>query len=161
MISADLRRTVRILYAFSCGYCGITETEVGAYLTIDHYRPRDAGGTDEIANLVYACHACNLHKSAAWDLLDCPVLHPLQTQMSLHVRSMPDGTLQGLTSAGVRHLEVLHLNRLPMVERRKLRLLMAAVLEREAQLRDKEKRLDQEIQRKKRAIRRRRWGKRS
>ena len=41
MISAELRRTVRTLYAFACGYCGVTETEVGAYLTIDHYQPLD------------------------------------------------------------------------------------------------------------------------
>ena len=37
MISAHLRRTVRTLYGFSCGYCGVTETEVGSFLTIDHF----------------------------------------------------------------------------------------------------------------------------
>ena len=154
MITAELRRTVRILYAFSCGYCGVTEAEVGAYLTIDHYQPRDAGGTDEIANLVYACHACNLHKSAAWDAMEFPVLHPLHTEMSLHIQLLPDGKLQGLTPEGIRHIGVLHLNRTPMVERRKMRMLVATVLEREAELRAKEKQLDQEIQHKKRAVRR-------
>lgn len=67
MISAGIRRTVRTIYAFACGYCGVTETEVGAFLTIDHFQPQDAGGSDDITNLVYACHACNLYKSAAWN----------------------------------------------------------------------------------------------
>src|ERR1041385_5667342 len=86
MISAEIRRTVRTLYAFACGYCGVTETEVGAYLTIDHYQPQDAGGSDDITNLVYTCHACNLYKSAAWDPLNPPILHPLRTEMHLHIR---------------------------------------------------------------------------
>ena len=124
MISAEVRRTVRTLYAFTCGYCGITEVEVGAHLTIDHFQPRDAGGTDDVPNLVYACHACNLHKSASWDALNPPVLHPLRTEMHLHVRSLSDGTLQGLTPEGIRHIDVLQLNRLPMVERRKMRRLI-------------------------------------
>lgn len=119
MISAHLRRTVRTLYAFSCGYCGVSETEVGAYLTIDHFVPRDANGSDDIENLVYACPACNRHKSAAWNPQAPPVLHPLRTNMTLHVLPLPDGLLQGLTAEGVRHIETLHLNRPPMVERRK------------------------------------------
>jgi hypothetical protein len=156
MISAELRRTVRTLYAFACGYCGVTETEVGAYLTIDHYQPKDAGGSDDVTNLVYACHACNLYKSAAWEPLNPPVLHPLRTEMHLNIRSLQDGTLQGLTPEGVRHIEALHLNRFPMVERRKMRLLLEAILQREAQIREQEKQFDREIGKKKRTIRRKR-----
>ena len=59
MITAEHRKTIRILYAFACGYCGVTETEVGGRLTIDHYQPKDAGGSDALDNLVYACHVCN------------------------------------------------------------------------------------------------------
>ena len=36
MTDAELRLTVRTIYAFGCGYCGITETDTGAHLTIDH-----------------------------------------------------------------------------------------------------------------------------
>jgi hypothetical protein len=154
MISAELRRTVRTLYAFACGYCGVTETEVGAYLTIDHYQPLDAGGSDDLDNLVYACHACNLHKSNTWDLSDPPVLHPLRIDMHLHLHSLPGGMLQSLTPAGVRHIEALHLNRAPLVERRRMRRLMETMMEREAQWWDREKQFDQEIQKKKRMIRR-------
>ena len=154
MISAELRRTVRTLYVFACGYCGVTETEVGAYLTIDHYQPQDAGGSDGIDNLVYACHDCNLYKSASWNVLAPPVLHPLDTEMQLHLHSLPDGTLQGLTSEGIRHIVALHLNRAPLVERRKMRRLVESMLEREAQLWERERQLDQEIQKKKRMVRR-------
>jgi hypothetical protein len=153
MISAELRRTVRTLYAFACGYCGVTETEVGAYLTIDHYQPLDAGGSDDIDNLVYACHACNLHKSASWNLANPFVLHPLRTDMHMHIRPLPDGTLQGLTPEGTRHIDVLHLNRAPMVERRKMRRLIESVLERDAQLREQEQQLDQDAQQKIRNVR--------
>jgi hypothetical protein len=154
MISAQVRRTVRILYAFSCGYCGVAETEVGAYLTIDHYIPRDAGGTDDISNLVYACHACNMHKSAAWDSQSPPILHPLRTDMSVHIAASDDGILRGLTPEGIRHIEVLHLNRPPMIERRRVRRLLHTLLEIEAQRLMREKELDREMRAKTRRIRR-------
>ncbi len=154
MISAHLRRTVRALYAFACGYCGITETEAGSQLTIDHYQPKDAGGSDDIANLVYACHACNLLKSAAWNPLNAPVLHPLRSDMNDHIRLLPDSILQGLTPEGTRHIETLHLNRVPLVAHRKIRRVMEAIFEREERLRAQDTLEDQEIHKKQRMIRR-------
>ena len=50
---------VRQHYGQRCGYCGITETDAGGELTIDHYRPVAAGGNDSDDNLVYACFRCN------------------------------------------------------------------------------------------------------
>ena len=157
MISVNLRRTVRTLYAFACGYCGVTEAEVGSYLTIDHYQPEGAGGSDEIENLVYACHACNLHKSTAWNPQTPPVLHPLQTDLTLHLRALPDGTLEALTPEGGRHIETLHLNRPPMIERRKRLALIEKILERDVQLDRYEAQLAQEAQNKKRFARRKRF----
>lgn len=156
MIPAPLRRTVRTLYAFACGYCGVTETEVGSSLTIDHYQPKDAGGTDEIDNLVYACHVRNLHKSTAWNPQMPPVLHPLQTDLSLHVRALPDGLLEGLTMEDKRHIETLHLNRSPMIARRKWLRLIEKVLERDVQLDRYEVQIAQAALNKKRLARRRR-----
>ncbi|MEM4409784.1 MAG: HNH endonuclease signature motif containing protein, partial [Candidatus Caldarchaeum sp.] len=51
----QLLEAVRIQYGYRCGYCGVAETEVGALLEIDHYRPLLAGGTDALDNLVYCC----------------------------------------------------------------------------------------------------------
>ena len=154
MISAHLRRTVRTLYAFACGYCGVSETEVGAYLTIDHFMPEDAGGADEIENLVYACHTCNMHKSAAWNPQVPPVLHPLRTDMAQHVRLLPDDTLQGITAEGTRHVATLHLNRPPMVERRKMRRMIQTLMQYEAERMARERSLERETRATKRKIRR-------
>lgn len=157
MISAELRRTVRILYAFSCGYCGVTETEVGSQLTIDHYHPKDAGGADHLANLVYSCPLCNLHKSTAWSSQQSPILHPLQTEMNLHTRLRPDGILEALTPEGGLHIETLHLNRPPMVQRRKTKQLMEELIEQNLKRQEREIQAEQDIQRKRRLTRRRRF----
>nr|WP_309687635.1 HNH endonuclease signature motif containing protein [Armatimonas sp.] len=61
-MTAALRRQVRVRFRFACAYCGVTEASVGAQLTIDHYQPRSAQGTDDLENLVYACPACNQFK---------------------------------------------------------------------------------------------------
>ena len=82
------------------------------------------------------------------------ILHPLRTEMHLHLHPLPDGTLQGLTPEGTRHITALHLNRAPMVERRKMRRYLETIIEWETQLRDREKQLDQEAQKKKRIVRR-------
>jgi hypothetical protein len=153
VISAELRRTVRTIYAFACGYCGVTETEVGAHLTVDHYQPQDAGGSDEISNLVYACHACNLYKAAASNPQQATVLHPLRDNLTLHIRLLPDGLLQDLTPEGKLHIEALHLNRFPLVERRRIRRLIEALLEQETQDQKRQQQIDQAVRRKKRALR--------
>lgn len=153
MISAHLRRTIRTLYAFACGYCGVTETEVGAYLTIDHFIPLDAGGSDDVENLVYACHTCNLHKSSAWNAQYPPILHPLRTDMMLHVRLLPDGTLQSLTPEGAKHIETLHLNRQPMIEHRKMRRMIQALIVLEAERLEQDRQIDEEVRKNKAKIR--------
>ena len=66
MIRAQTKRITRAVYAFRCGYCGVSETQCGAELTYDHFRPQSRNGTDEAANLVYACHACNEFKGDCW-----------------------------------------------------------------------------------------------
>ena len=35
---------VRRLYRYTCGYCGLTETDAGSEMTLDHFMPRVAGG---------------------------------------------------------------------------------------------------------------------
>jgi hypothetical protein len=43
-----------------CFFCG-KPLKMGT-LSIDHYLPRDAGGTDEVFNLVACCKSCNADK---------------------------------------------------------------------------------------------------
>ena len=59
MVSRTLRDSIRALYGFRCGYCGVTETESGGQLEIEHFRPRSRGGQDILDNLIYACPTCN------------------------------------------------------------------------------------------------------
>lgn len=46
---------------FKCAYCGATPND--GPLHVDHVDPKAGGGSDDPANLVTACAACNLGKS--------------------------------------------------------------------------------------------------
>lgn len=119
MISARLRRTVRSIYDAHCGYCGVSEDEVGSPLTVDHYQPESRQGTDDLENLVYCCPACNAFKSDYWP--SDPVirlLHPLRDDFGTHLRQEADCRLTALTEAGERQIERLHLNRPALVRHR-------------------------------------------
>lgn len=62
-ISKETRETVRTRANFACEYCGVTETDSGSELTIDHFHPPRKGGDDKLDNLIYCCYRCNLYKS--------------------------------------------------------------------------------------------------
>jgi HNH endonuclease len=65
MTSAE-RAALRQRYNFRCGYCGVSETEVGAELTGDHFQPTSREGQDIPSNWVYCCFACNSAKGDYW-----------------------------------------------------------------------------------------------
>jgi 5-methylcytosine-specific restriction endonuclease McrA len=78
------RDTLRQLYQFRCGYCGTSESEMGAELTVDHFQPRSRGGTEEANNWVYCCHACNEFKGDLWQPGSTGrILHPLQDDLTV------------------------------------------------------------------------------
>ena len=120
-------------YHYACGYCGVTEGTSGGKLTIDHYRPRTAGGDDSIDNLVYACFKCNQFKHNFWPstadmALDWRVLHPLLDDLSTHLRlNSSNGQLESLTETGRFHIILLHLNR-PQLIRHRLGLQLQKAL---------------------------------
>jgi hypothetical protein len=131
-------QTVRERYASCCGYCGVSETDVGGELTVDHFRPVSAGGDQSDANLVYACVRCNQYKGAllpeATDFTqEQRLLHPLQDDLATHMREDEStGRLQGITATGRFHIEVLRLNRPALIvhrQRRALAVLLEARLE--------------------------------
>lgn len=108
----SLRQSVRTRYNFRCGYCGVSETNMGAEMTVDHFQPRIHGGADELDNLVYSCHACNEFKSDYWQTEpDLRLLHPLRDDFTHHYREQDDGTLLVLTERGANHIQALRLNR--------------------------------------------------
>lgn len=61
-ISRALRYQVLRRDNHACRYCGATAPDVK--LTVDHVTPTALGGSDEPANLVTACSACNGGKAA-------------------------------------------------------------------------------------------------
>ena len=111
-----LRQSVRLHYDFRCGYCSVSETNIGAELTIDHCRPRVHGGEDTLDNLVYSCHACNEFKGDYWRVEpELRLLHPLLDDLTLHYRQIIDGKLEAITERGANHLKALRLNRPELV----------------------------------------------
>ncbi len=158
MVSERLRQSIRALYGFSCGYCGVTEAESGSQLEIDHFLPESHGGQDVLDNLVYACPTCNRLKGDYWPASgaspDLMLLHPQRDDTSAHVSSLPDGRLIGLTKRGWFHIQRLRLNRAQLIELRLQReevQRLHQVLEhsQQAQIRLQEyvRELEQEIER--------------
>lgn len=128
MVSEALRQSIRALYDFRCGYCGVSETESGGQLEIDHFLPQSRGGPDALDNLVYACRTCNAFKGDYWPppgaSPDLTLLHPQRDDFTAHIDSLPDGRLIGLTKRGWFHIHRLRLNRSPLIG---LRLQRVAV----------------------------------
>jgi hypothetical protein len=125
MISKALREQVRALYGFKCGYCGVSEVESSGELEIDHFQPVAHGGSDEPANLVYACAACNRFKSDYWPGAEAgdelKLLHPTLDNLAAHLAEMTDGRLAGLTLRGWFYIYRLHLNRPALIALRRQR----------------------------------------
>jgi 5-methylcytosine-specific restriction endonuclease McrA len=96
--------TVRECYAFCCGYCGVSEVDVGGELTVDYFCPVSAGGDDSDGHLVYACVRCNQYKGALHpEMIDVVnewrLLHPLGADLAAHIREDErTGRLAGLTA---------------------------------------------------------------
>ena len=46
MNSDEIRQQVRQRADFTCEFCGISETDTGGELTVDHFQPFGKGGND-------------------------------------------------------------------------------------------------------------------
>ena len=117
-------QAVRKRYQYRCGYCGVSETDTGGELTIDHYHPVSAGGDDSDDNLVYTCYRCNLYKSdiqmdPALPESEFRILHPLLDSTTAHLLlNVLTGKLEPLTDRGRFHLVTLRLNRAELIAHR-------------------------------------------
>ena len=115
---------VRRRYSSRCGYCGVSETDTGGQLTVDHYRPVSKGGGEDDDNLVYACFKCNLYKGDFHPNADDlhkgrHLLHPLLDDPTAHIQPIDEsGRIEPLTDTGRFHIELLQLNRPALVRHR-------------------------------------------
>ena len=116
-IPADLREQVRQYANFACEFCGVTETDTGGQLTIDHYQPQAKGGEDHFENLLYCCARCNQYKMDYWPEQpeDVFLWNPREEPFLQHFLELDDGMLYPLTPIGTFTLKRLRLNRPPLV----------------------------------------------
>jgi hypothetical protein len=114
----------------ACEYCGVTEIDSAGPLTVDHFQPQARGGTDDLSNLLYCCWRCNLYKVDYWPAQPSdPVLwNPRSEPIAAHCLLLADATLHPLTPTGRFTIGRLRLNRLPLVEYRRRKLLQAGEL---------------------------------
>lgn len=135
-MSHPLHQQVRQAWAFRCGYCGVSEAAVGGELTVDHYQPRAADGSDELSNLGYACSRYNQYKGDFWPTAQQAaagfvVLHPNRHDTTEHWRENElTGELEALTATGAFHLKLLHLNRPQLLAQRLERRVIALLRQR-------------------------------
>lgn len=125
-VPAAIRNQVRERANFTCEFCGVTETDTGAELTVDHFRPRAKGGDDDPDNLLYSCVRCNQYKLDYWpaDASSPSLWNPRREPGTHHFVLLDDGTLHPLTPTGEFTLRRLRLNRPALVacrQRKKLR----------------------------------------
>jgi hypothetical protein len=116
-ISGELTEQVRQRAGFACEYCGVSETDTGGLMTVDHFQPRARGGSDDLGNLLNCCFRCNLYKADYWPSEpNDPVLwNPRHVPISSHVLTLADGTLYPLSATGAFTVQRLRLNRPPLV----------------------------------------------
>jgi HNH endonuclease len=116
-ISAAIRQQVRQRADCACEFCHIHEDDAGATLTIDHFRPRSKGGSDELNNLVYACPSCNQYKQDYWpiDAQSLSLWNPRNEDFTEHFTEAENGQLIGLTLVGAFTIRHLRLNRPQLV----------------------------------------------
>jgi hypothetical protein len=141
------RETLRRRFQFRCGYCGVSERDVGAELTVDHFQPRSQGGLHEPENWVYCCHACNEFKEDFWQPTAAHrILHPLRDELAAHLIEQEDETLLALSETGAFHIERLHLNRQPLVAYRCQRRRLEAARQTQARLLERLQQLEVQVQ---------------
>lgn len=104
-------------FSFRCVYCLFRERNYPngqAAFGVDHQVAKSAWMPWALVyeNLVYACNLCNSAKGIQ------PVLDPCFQAFSNHLRVLMDGTLIGLSVDGNDLIDLLHLNRPNLIEKR-------------------------------------------
>lgn len=115
-IPPGTREQVRQRAGFACEFCGITETDAGAQLTVDHFQPLAKGGSDDLGNLIYCCVRCNQYKHDYWPSGpgEPQLWNPRREPASCHFMELDNGQLQPLTGVGAFTIRRVRLNRPPL-----------------------------------------------
>ncbi len=110
-----------------CEYCKLLQMYFAPTFTNEHIIPSVLGGTDELANLAKACHACNLSKGVAITAFDTlskqtvSLFHPRKDKWQDHFIWSEDFlTIIGLTPTGRVTVERLKMNRFASINIRRV-----------------------------------------
>ena len=117
-IPRALREQIRQRANYACEFCGVSETDTGGELTIDHFQPITKGEDDHLDNLIYCCSRCNLYKLDYFPTSsseDSVLWNPRREPFSKHFIALDNGKLHPLTPVGTFTISRLRLNRQPLV----------------------------------------------
>ncbi|WP_339613700.1 HNH endonuclease [uncultured Rubinisphaera sp.] len=130
----DLRDRLLEQHDGKCGYCGCAIQPV-AFPVLEHFYPKSRY-PEKVAdpeNILLVCPVCNTLKADKFPLdeHDQPLLlNPNVDDFTDHLEFSEEGTVKGLTPRGEATIELLQLNREPLVEQRKLERLERTFLTR-------------------------------
>ncbi len=114
--------------AGACGeYCRSQERFAVQSFSIEHVRPRSAGGSDDVSNLAYSCQGCNNHKltcTTATDPvtgLEVPLFDPRRHVWADQFAWSDDfSEMVGVSPTGRATVVLVHLNREGVVNLRRV-----------------------------------------
>jgi hypothetical protein len=130
-VHAALRRLIEQRAGGCCEYCRSQARFSTQTFSLEHILPRSAGGVTSAENLAWACQGCNSHKYTRTQAIDpatkrlAPLFHPRLHRWEEHFAWDEQYELViGLTATGRATVEALRLNRVELVNLR--RVLYAA-----------------------------------
>ena len=130
-VPSAIRQIVAARARDYCEYCRCSGQFATESFTIEHIKPRQAGGETTLENLAWSCFGCNSHKHTKINGVDPetdqqePLYNPRQQVWTEHFGWSRDFTqVIGRTPCGRATVEALRLNRLGVVNLRRL-LFMA------------------------------------
>jgi len=98
-----------------CEYCQLHEADDGLAFHVEHIVPHKHGGSDDLANLAFACQFCNLHKGPNLSGIDpvtgvtAELFHPRNDGWSDHF-AIEQFQFVGLTAKRRATIRVLAMN---------------------------------------------------
>src|ERR1043166_2637848 len=112
-VPAQLKRLVIQRAGGCCEYCFAQARFALQEFSVEQVLPKSKGGTSESENLALACQGCNNHKYNR--------SHPRQQPWSEHFAWNEDFTaIVGLTQTGRATVQALQLNRVPLMNLRRV-----------------------------------------
>jgi hypothetical protein len=127
-ISAEVRKFVSERARNLCEYCWSQATyTTESRFAVEHIVPLSAGGNSEVSNLALSCSGCNGYKYDKTEAIDSAtnqrvaLFHPRRQTWVEHFSWTEDYTrIIGLTPTGRATVETLRMNRVGLINMRKL-----------------------------------------